>query len=136
FDQGKEVQMSVPSSSAPVPAPSPVSPPLAVSRSASSSEYTRSSGFLISPEILQWIAPAALVLTLMLTVFPWNGAFPGGHSAYSQSLWGTLFGTFSHDKVADKVLRLVDVGSDEKPLKDFVHANGLMWLYFLLLLAA
>jgi hypothetical protein len=97
--------------------------------------YTRSCGFAISPEVTQWIAPAALALSLILTVFPWNGVFPGGHSAYTQTAWGALFGGHSFDPVADKVLKFENPSEGQKPLGRLVHSNWLMLFYLPLLMA-
>jgi hypothetical protein len=97
------------------------------------SGYTKSAGFSLSPEIVQWIAPVALALSCLLTLFPWDGAYPGGYAAYHQNAWGALIGNFSTDKVAEKVLKLEDPGKDEKRLKDYVHWNFYMLPYLPLL---
>jgi hypothetical protein len=96
--------------------------------------YTRSCGFAISPEVTQWIAPAALALSFLLTFLPWNGAFPGGHSAYTQTAWGALFGGHTFDPVADQVLKFENPGDDQKPLSRLVHSNWLMLFYLPLLM--
>jgi hypothetical protein len=95
--------------------------------------YGHTAGFSISPEVTQWIAPAALGLSILLTVFPWDGVFPGGHSAYTQSAWGALFGGFSGDPVAEKVLKYESPPGDQKPLKKLVHSNWILLFYFPLL---
>jgi hypothetical protein len=94
--------------------------------------YTRAFGFAISPEVVQWIAPACLVLSFLLTFFSWNGAYPGGYGVYTQGAWGALAGSFSTDPVGEKVLQL----DPEKPLdkttarlRDQVHSNWLLLLY-------
>lgn len=119
---GKDATMSAPATIPfPTPAPSPGTPP----------GYSRSVGFALLPEIVQWIAPAALVLSVILTFFAWNGAYPGGHAVYTQSPWGALFGSYSTDAVGEDVMKLdtVPEGSKRKPLKDYVSWNFLMLLY-------
>src|SRR5262249_39324787 len=132
---GKEAQMSGPVSNPPLaPAPS-YSASTASGQPTLPTGYTRTAGFSLSPEALQWIAPGALVLSLILTVFSWNGVFPAGHPASTQSAWGALFGRFSTDPVADEVLRYESPTGDQKPLDKLVHSNWLMLIYLPLLMA-
>ena len=54
-------------------------------------------GFTIAltPEILPWIAPAALLLIFILLFFPWTGTLAWGEKLdwYTVSGWGTGFGS-------------------------------------------
>jgi hypothetical protein len=54
-------------------------------------------GFTIAltPEILPWIAPAALALIFILLFFPWTGTLAWGEKLewYTASGWGTGFGS-------------------------------------------
>jgi len=112
--------MSVPTTIPfPTPPASPGTPP----------GYSHSVGFALLPEIVQWTAPAALVLSVILTFFPWNGIYPGGHGVYTQSAWGSLFGSYSTNPNGDKVLKFDTKDDKGKSLRDDVHTNWLMLLY-------
>jgi hypothetical protein len=52
--------------------------------------------------VLPWVAPAALVLTFVLSFFPWVGRFPGGHAALTQNAWQAAFNGWSEDRVYAK----------------------------------
>lgn len=62
----------------------------------------------VEAKIVRWIPAAAIFLALILTFFPWNGLFPGGHSAYTQNAWQALFGWVSFDPVAEDLLKMED----------------------------
>jgi hypothetical protein len=134
-DPGKESPMSASITNPQSPAAPTITTPSPATQPSPSAGYARSAGFAISPEVTQWFAPATLALSLILTLFSWNGVFPGGHSAYTQSAWGALFGGHSYDPVADKVLKFEAAGEDRKPLGKLIHSNWLMLLYLPLLLA-
>ena len=108
------------------------------SPSQSRSGYTRTYGFSFAPEIVQWLAPVCLGLAFILTLFSWNGAYPGGHAVYTQSAWGALFANFSTDPVGEQILKM----NPEKPaegelrLRERVSTNWLMLLLLPLLLLA
>ena len=130
-----EPQYGSSSASAPTaPAPSsyvPPSPPAPV-------VYSQRYGYSFSPEILQWLAPVCLGLAALLTLFSWNGSYPGGFAAYTQSAWGAAFGGFSSDPVAEKVMGL---NPDKPPegetrLRDLVGWNPLMLLFLPLVFVA
>lgn len=57
--------------------------------------YSNSCAMGLSAGAIPWIAAGALLLILILTPFPWAGAYPGGSTAYSQSYWGALTSSFS-----------------------------------------
>jgi hypothetical protein len=133
-EPGKESAMTASITNPTLPPAPTISAPGAAAHPAPPN-YAHTCGFSISPEVTQWIAPAALVLCLILTLFPWNGVFPGGHSAYTQSAWGALFGGYRFDPVADKILKLETPGGDQKPLGRLVHSNWLMFFYLALLMA-
>lgn len=115
---GKDATMSAPAT---IPFPAPATPP----------GYSRSVGLALLPEMVQWLAPVALVLTVILTFFPWSGAYPGDHAVYTQTPWGALFASFSSDPVGDKVLQLDTVaeGSSDKSVRDQIHTNWFMLPY-------
>jgi hypothetical protein len=112
--------------------PSPAEPP-----SGAPQIRSRAIGFSLSPEIIQWIAPAALGLCILLTFFSWNGAYPGGHPVYTQGPWGALFGSMHYDRVGEKVIKWnpATPAEGKQRLEDMVSANFLMWLYLPLLFA-
>jgi|SRR5579864_2774643 len=134
-EPGKESAMSASITNPTLPDAPTISAPGASTQTPPPPGYTHSAGFSVSLDVMQWIAPAALVLSLILTFFPWNGVFPGGHSAYTQTAWGALFGGHWHDPVADKVLKYENPGEGQKPLGKLVHSNWLMLFYLPLLLA-
>jgi hypothetical protein len=116
-----------PATSVPPPEPpAPSGPPLIRSRAI---------GFSVSPEIIQWIAPIALGLCILLTFFSWNGAYPGGHPVYTQGPWRALFGGMSTDRVGDRVVGWNQPKQPEgkQRLEETVSANFLMWLFLPLL---
>lgn len=100
-----------------------------------SGSYSGSFGFSVSPEIIQWAAPVALAIAMFLTVFSWNGAYPGGHGVYTQSPWGAMFGVFSTDYVGDDVFKYnpKKPAENQTPLSKQVSMNFLMLLFIPLL---
>ncbi|MFL5339111.1 MAG: hypothetical protein ACJ8F7_03005 [Gemmataceae bacterium] len=126
----------------PTPPPSHSATSQPPSRSASStpvrSGYARAYGFSFAPEIVQWLAPVCLGLAVILTLFSWDGAYPGGHAVYTQSAWGALFGGFSTDPVGEQILRMnpEKTAEGELRLRDRVSWNPLMLLFLPLLLLA
>ena len=132
------------SSVSPIPPPPAPLPPLPRSGDlnespAAAPRSMRSLGFSISPEVVQWIAPVCLVLVVIIALFfSWNGAYPGGHGAYTQGAFKSLFGMINIDSVGEKVLKM----NPSKPaegqirLEDEVHSNWLMLLYLPLLFGA
>lgn len=126
------VPKPMPSVPAPAPAPAPMPSP-----TPGVPGQTRGVSLSISPEIVQWAAPVCLVLVFILTMFSWNGAYPGGHSVYTQSPWGALFGNFYTDPVGDEIFDL----NPSKPktdnqwlLRNEVHSNFLMLPYLAIVL--
>jgi hypothetical protein len=65
--------------------------------------YTHTRTLTLSPRVVPWIAPVCLVLLFVLLFFPWLGMYPAGIQVYTQSGWGTAFGTFSRNLVWEKV---------------------------------
>jgi hypothetical protein len=72
------------------------------------SGFAHMASFPIDPRIVRWIPAGALFLALVLTIFPWDGLYPGGYGAYTQTGWGAAFAGMSKDDVADDELRLSD----------------------------
>ena len=115
------------------PPPAPDLPPRPVAAPGSVKTF----GFTIPPEVVLWIAPAFLILAVLLTFFSWNGAYPGGYDAYTQGPWRAITGAYDFDPVAEDVLRLNEPTADGiKGLKDSVPSNLLMLPYILLLFAS
>src|SRR5947207_343151 len=80
------------SATPPPPSPPPKEiipvPSLSTTTPGPATGYGRSFGLAILPEIIQWTAPVALGLCVVLTFFfSWNGAYPGGHGVYTQGGW-------------------------------------------------
>lgn len=75
-----------PRRTAPPPPPSP--PPAG---------YAHVRTLRLSPEVMPWIAPAALLLAFVVSFFPWLGAYPNGVALLTQSGWQAAFGGYSGD---------------------------------------
>jgi flagellar basal body-associated protein FliL len=91
--------------------------------------YAHSATVWISPRVLRWVAPVAVVALVVLLFLPWTGVYPGGHRVYSQNAFQTIWGGVSVDPVGAEALDHV------KPY-DKVGANRWMLLYTLLVLLA
>jgi hypothetical protein len=60
--------------------------------------YQRKCTIWFSPQVLQYVAPAALFLVLVLTFFPWTGVYPGGVPSAWQNAWqGMIPNWYSSD---------------------------------------
>jgi hypothetical protein len=81
-------------------------------------------------KVIRWIAPAALFVAFILTFFSWDGLYPGGYGAYTQSAWGCLTGGFAVDPVAEDELKLT------KELEERTPSNLWLFPYLLLLIPA
>jgi hypothetical protein len=84
----------------------------------------------ISPRLIRWVAPVALLIVLIFMFFPWTGVFPGGIAVYTQNAFQMIWGGYSVDTAGDKVLSL------SKEIDAAIRANWLMFFYLLLILAA
>jgi hypothetical protein len=91
------------------------------------SGYGRVSSFPLDPRVIRWIPAGALFLAFILTFFSWNGLFPGGYSAYTQSAWGALFASMSWDPVAEDALKIKD------DLYSRLHSSWFLFFYLFLL---
>jgi hypothetical protein len=111
----------LPIDSPPVNRPETASPPPA--------DYTHSATVWISPRVLRWVAPVAVVALFVLLFLPWTGAYPGGYGVYTQNAFQASWGGVSVDDVGAKALGLA------KPYES-VEASGLMLCYTLLVLLA
>jgi hypothetical protein len=92
------------------------------------SGYGRVRSIPLDPRVIRWIPAGALFLAFVLTLLPWNGLFPGGHPAYTQSAWGGLTGSLSYDDVAEDELKLRD------DLRNRLHTSWFLFPYLFLLL--
>src|SRR5439155_1505119 len=61
----------------PVRTPAPPPPPPVVG------DYTKTRSIVISPRVVPWIAPIALVVLFLLTFFPWLGRGESSLNAWS-----------------------------------------------------
>src|SRR5262245_34946539 len=66
-----------PSMPSPARAPAPPPPPPVVG------DYTKLRSIVISPRVVPWIAPIALLLLFVLTFFPWSGRSGGSKNAWN-----------------------------------------------------
>lgn len=87
----------------------------------------------LDPRVLRWIPAGALFLAFVLTFFPWDGLFPAGYSAFTQTPWGAAVAGMSRDPVADDALRVGEAKLGDI-LDKKLHMNFWMFPYLLLLL--
>src|SRR5262249_48551463 len=80
-----------------------------------------------SPRVLEWVAPAALVLVFVLLFFSWVGIYPGGVPALTQTAWQAAFGSYSADPDVEHLTPIKE--EPDKP-----GASVLMIFYVLLFL--
>lgn len=67
--------------------------------------YSNAASIAVPSSIFLYAAPIGFALILLLTLFPWVGAYPGGNTAYTQSFWGALTNGLGVDLVAQDVIR-------------------------------
>lgn len=67
--------------------------------------YAGSTAMSLSPAVVSWLIPIGLTFILLLTFFPWVGAYPGGVTAYTQSFWGALGNSVTADSAAEQVMK-------------------------------
>lgn len=106
-----------------IPAPPPPVP------SADSGEL-RSCGITLSPAVVGWVPVVCLTLCLLLSFFPWVGAYPGGYRVFSQHAWEAGFGWLGIQVTA--VPQILD--DAERDLKALLPMNLFMVLYGILLI--
>jgi hypothetical protein len=114
------------------PAPAPPAPPPPAG-------YHRTSTLWVSPRVVPWIAPVCILLFFLLLFFPWVGMHPGGTQVYSQTGWGTAFGSYWSNPVWERVAA---AGRDRKaaataaePITPGASAPMLIYVLVLLVLA-
>jgi hypothetical protein len=59
--------------------------------------YQRRFTIWFSPKYLQYVAPVAVFLVLVLSFFSWTGIYPGGVADVTQNAWQAAFGAYSVD---------------------------------------
>jgi hypothetical protein len=114
-------------SSAPAtPAPStppPVSPP------PPSGPMTFSLWF--KPDIVQWLAPAALVLIVILLFFSWVGVFPGGQDAATQNAWQIVYAGYWEDPDLQSIFHFTTTKELDAKQKDNRPGFGLLMFAYI-----
>jgi hypothetical protein len=112
----------------PPPQPTPAPPPLPAG-------YQHTSTCQVNPQVVAWIAPAALFVVLVLWFVPsWVEASPGGYAVYTQRGFQTLWGGMSADAVGQKVLG--EMKPSREINRDSVPSNWLTTLLFICFLVA
>ncbi len=51
----------------------------------------------LSPKYLQYVAPVAVLLILVLSFFAWTGIYPGGVADVTQNAWQATIGWYTVD---------------------------------------
>jgi hypothetical protein len=96
------------------------------------SGYARMASIPLEPRVIQWIPAGALFLAFIMTLLPWDGLYPAGYPAFTQSPWHAAVASMSRDPVADDALR-----DGESKLGDVLdkklHMNWFLFPHFLLL---
>src|SRR5438445_11337208 len=59
---------------------------------------------VLSRDVVQWLTPAGLVLTFLLTFFTWVAAAPAGFTMFTQSAWGAAGGSFAVPVVGSELV--------------------------------
>ncbi len=108
--------------STPAPAPLPTPPPAG---------YSKSCTIWFSPQVLQYVAPVAVVLIFFLQFASWVGIYLGGIPVATQSAWGAAFGSIEPDRDVELALTGMPIDS-AKDLTDKVGASASTAFYLLL----
>jgi hypothetical protein len=96
------------------------------------SGYDRMASVVLDPRVVRWIPAAALFLVFVLTLLPWNGLYPAGYPAFTQSPWHAAVASMSRDPVADDALRVGDAKVGDM-LDKKLHMNWWLFPYIFLL---
>ena len=96
------------------------------------SGYDRMASFPIAPRVVRWIPAGALFLAFILTMLPWDGLYPAGYPAFTQSPWHAVVASMSRDPVADDALRVGDVKVGDI-LDKKLHMNWWLFPYLALI---
>jgi hypothetical protein len=85
-----------------------------------SAGYASSFPVALSPTAMPWLVAGGFTLIFLLWPFPWAGSYPGGLTAYTQSLWGSLGNGFSTVTAVEQEFK------QESPLEKAVRSDW--WL--------
>lgn len=72
-----------------------------------SGDYTRTVRVTANERLLQWVAPAGMLLIFLLTFFSWVQIAPGGVPAVTQNAWQAAFGGYTEDIDMRKQFRII-----------------------------
>lgn len=89
--------------------------------------YVHVRTYRLHPQVVRWVAPAALVLVFILSFFTWVGMYPGGERVLGQSAWKAAFGAYTVDRLWETTVsweRLKEGEGDEHG----VHFGWSPWL--------
>lgn len=124
-----EPPAAAPKPTEPVPAPRKLKPQEPPPKPVTT-EHAHSFELTVRPAAVAMVAPISLLVTLVLWLFSWTGAYPGGIGAYTQTGLQTTWAGHSTDAVGEKVLKL------EEAIKANLPWDGFMFLYVVISLAA
>lgn len=99
------------------------------------SGYQHMRSLPLDPHVLRWIPAGALFLAFIFTFFPWDGLYPAGYAAFTQTPWGAAFAQMSRDPVANEELKFGDAKVGDI-LDKKLHMNFWMFPYLFLLIPA
>jgi hypothetical protein len=68
--------------------------------------YTHARGITISPQVFSWLPAALLLVTLILTFFPWVGVYAGGTSIYWQQPWRAVVGSVGRNFALERAIAI------------------------------
>jgi hypothetical protein len=80
-----------------LPAPDAGSVPVQTPATAPPEGYHQTWTIWFSLKVLSWVAPVCVLLIFVLQFFPWDGIYPGGVPALTQSAWGAGFAGYTPD---------------------------------------
>ena len=96
------------------------------------SGYGRMASVPLDPRVIRWIPAVALFVAFVLTLLPWNGLYPAGYPAFTQSPWHAVVASMSRDPVADDALRVGETKVGDI-LDKKLHMNWWLFPYIFLL---
>lgn len=68
--------------------------------------YAHARGVTISPQVFSWLPAVLLLLTLVLTFFPWVGVYAGGTAIFWQQPWRAVVGSVGRNFALEKAVAI------------------------------
>jgi hypothetical protein len=124
------VSTPAPSPLPPVTDPHTITTPPAAPPSTPPQGHEHTKLLVLDTKVLQWIAPAGVVLIFLLFFFTWVGVYPGNvKSAVTQMGWGAAFGLVSVDTGMEKHYKRP---ADAKPITEVGPGPSVLAIFYVL----